>query len=145
MSIKGPNIDIHLKKFDTLAAMQAREPNAWQLVGALIDQLGWSLATFCNRSLLDKGYYYKAMRGDATPPTLPVLMAICVALALDMEAAEILLGAAGIKLSPAIPLHRAYMYIINHFTGQSIYVCNEFLKRLCFNELGSGDYLKQAS
>ena len=143
---ESTNIGTHLKKYEVLAAIQAKNPNAWQLVGALINQLGWSITTFCNRSLLDKGYYYKAKRGDATPPTLPVLMAICVAMALDMEAAEILLGAAGIKLSAAIPLPRAYIYIINHLAGESVYVCNEFLKRLRFNELGSQDYLsKQAS
>jgi len=142
----SPNINMHLKKFEVLAAMQAKDPNAWQLVGALIEQMGWSLTTFCNRSLLDKGYYYKAKRGDAAPPTLPILMAICVAMALDMEAAEMLLGAAGFKLSSTIPLHRAYMYILNHFSGQPIYFCNDFLKRLGFNELGSGDYIsKQTS
>ena len=146
MSKNSPNIDIYLKKFEVFAAMQAKDPNAWQLVGALIEQMGWGITKFCNRSLLDKGYYYKAKRGDVTPPTLPVLMAICVAMALDMEAAELLLSAAGIKLSTAIPLHRAYMYIINHLAGQPIYVCNEFLKRLGFNELGSQDYpSKQAS
>ena len=146
MSTKGLIMDMHLKKFEVLAAMQARDPNAWQLVGALIEQMGWSLTTFCNRSLLDKGYYYKAKRGDTTPPTLSVLMAICVAMALDMEAAGILLSAAGIKLSTTIPLHRAYIYILNHLAGQPIYVCNDFLKRLRFNELGSQDYLgKQAS
>ena len=146
MSTKGPNIDMHLKKFEVLAAMQARDPNAWQLVGALIEQMGWSLTTFRNLSLLDEGYYYKAKRGDTMLPTLPILMAICVAMALDMETAEILLGAAGIKLSTAIPLHRAYIYIITHLAGQPIHICNEFLKRLHFNELGSRDYLsKQAS
>jgi hypothetical protein len=137
---------MHLRKYETLAAMQGKDPNVWQLVGALIEQLGWNLTTFCNRSLLDKGYYYKAKRGDATLPTLPVLMAICVAMALDMEATEILLGAAGIKLSTAIPLHRAYIYIINHLNGEPIHVCNEFLKHLRFNDLGSQDYpSKQAS
>ena len=144
-STNGPEIDKHLKKYEVLAAMQAKEPNAWQLIGALIEQMGWSITKFCNRSLLDKGYYYKAKRGDITPPTLPILMAICIAMALDMESAERLMSAAGIKLSTAIPLHRAYMYILNHLSGQSIYVCNNFLKRLGFGELGSQDYPKQTS
>jgi len=137
---------MYLKKYEALAAMQAQDPNAWQLVGALIEQRGWSLTTFRSRSLLDEGHYYKAKRGDASLPTLPILMAICVAMALDMETTELLLGAAGIKLSTAIPLHRAYIYIINYLSGEPIAVCNEFLSRLHFNELGSRDYLdKKAS
>jgi hypothetical protein len=141
----GSNIDIHLKKFEVVAAMQARGPNAWQLVGALIDQKKWNIEVFMERSRLDGNSFYKAQRGDPAPPTLATLMAICIAMSLDMSAAEMLLGAAGIKLSTSIPLHRAYLYIINHLAGEPIAVCNEFLRRLHFKELGSANYYAQAA
>jgi len=136
----GPNIDVHLKKFEVVTAMQAKAPNAWQLVGALIDLRKWNIEVFMERCCLDENSFYKAQRGDPAPPTLPTLMAICIAMNLDMPEAETLLGAAGIKLSAAIPLHRAYLFIIERLSGQPIPVCNEFLRRLHFKELGSANY-----
>jgi len=139
----GPKIDKHINNFEVLAVMQAKEPNAWQLVGALINQRKWNLEVFMERSGLDKNSFYKAKRGDPTPPTLQTLMAICIAMNLDMSAVEMLFGAAGIKLSAAIPLHRAYIYIINHLSGQPIAVCNEFLNRLQIKALGATNYHSQ--
>ena len=143
MGKNGSNIDMHLKKFEAVAAMQTRDPNAWQLVNALIEQRKWNIEVFMERSCLDENSFYKAQRGDPAPPSLQTLMAICIAMNLDMSAAEVLFGAAGIRLSTAISLHRAYIYIINHLTGQPISVCNEFLRRLHFKELGSANYFSK--
>jgi len=135
------NIDKHVARFEELSALQEEAPTAWQLIGKVIARKGWNRAVFCKRSLLDEAIYYKAKRGDDTPPSLHTLMAVCVGMDLDMPATEELLAAAGYKFSKAIPLHRAYMYIIGHLAGQPVHVRNEFLKRLRINELGSQNYL----
>ena len=140
VSAVNKDLKEHIQDFRERSAARATPPTAWELVGGHIKQRGWSRAVFSKYCLLGKGHYYNAKNSEEATPTLPILMAICVGMNLSMTDTEILLAAAGFKLSEAIPLHRAYTYIITNLPGISVIECNIFLAGLGFEALGSTTY-----
>jgi hypothetical protein len=136
------NIDKQVKLFQEKAAVSA-DTTAWQSIARLMEQKAWSKTMFCNHTLLDQSFYYKAKRSDSPDPSLEVLMAICAGMDLEPEAAEDLLHSAGFHLGNAQKKHIAYRQILTNFQGQPLHVRNEFLRRVGVGELGSGNYTER--
>ena len=133
MRTDNPRVDKHIKRFKELVALQEEVPTAWQLIWKLINHYKrWNCRVFCERTGLDQDVYYRAKRNDKSVPNIQTLMIICVHMELDKNTADELLAAAGIRLSKAIPSHRAYMYVIYVLADETIAVRCEFLNRLGF-------------
>ena len=146
MRTDGLNLDKHLKRFDELSALQEESPTAWQLIWKLISIKGWNSSVFCERTGLDNSIYYKAKRNDSkTVPSLQTLMAIYVSMDLDEASMEELLLAAGIRLSKAIPAHRAYMYVIHNLAAEPVALRAAFLSSLGLGKSPSRNFNKKAS
>jgi len=130
MRTDSTKADKHIRQYKGLVALQEEFPTAWQLIWKLIIIKGWNRNVFCERTGFDYDVYYRAKRNDKSVPGIQTLMAICVNMDLDKATAEELLAAAGIRLSKAIPAHRAYLYVLSTLAEESIAVRNEFLDRL---------------
>jgi len=127
MHTDGIKADKHIKQFKTFSALQEEAPTAWQLIWKLITVKGWNRSVFCERTGFDYDVYYRAKRNDKSVSSIQTLMAICVNMSLDKTTAEELLAAAGIRLSKAIPAHRAYLYTLSALAEEPVAVRNEFL------------------
>lgn len=90
-------------------------------------------AKFFDKTGHDINRFYRMRRGE--PTSMVTFITFCIAFEIDIQNTIEMLKSLGVVFNPTNKTHAAYCYLISECRGNSIYKCNEILKKLGITEL----------
>ena len=98
----------------------------YEKITTIFKKENWNAKTFCALTGLE-AIFFTRMNRPGYKPNIRTLMAVCVALQLDVLTAANLLKSVGLAFSPECRVHQAYIFLLKNCKGMSIGKCNKIL------------------
>lgn len=113
------------------------EQSCWWVIGQKLKKIGTYPEDFERKTLLPQRYFFRCKNDkNEVPPSIRTIVAIATGYDFDLAFAEEVLKLAGHALSPAIPEHMAYRFLLKTMQGSSIQEKNAVLRSSGFKPLG---------